>query len=460
MAPKKGQKMSLNEFLGDDTLGSWADEMDALPTAPAARGDDDRGDRRGGRDDYLSSRQDRQAFPPREDLPLPTQPPYTAFVGNLAFDLTENDLETFFDGLKTKSVKVIKDRDERPKGFGYVEFEDLDDLKAALTKTGSTLAGRTVRVSVAEPPKERSGPGGFDDPKFSGEWRRQGPLPDRDSSRRRFDGPPADRSAAAPPSVSETSSDWRSNRPARPPPPPESEGASRRKNSSSFASESAADKEETWTIGSKFKPSEDEGTGRKFGSFRARGDMPPPSGPPESSADNDWRSAPRAGISSRSSTSPTSSTPPTPQITRRKLELLPRSGNTSTTPSPLASPKMAQSNPANRPSPFGAARPVDVTAREKVIAERLDKEREVTKDRVGQHSMSRSNSRQGAPRTPPFGRSGDTSLPPSPRVSHDTSIRPAFSFAAAAGGKKDEESKEDEGPKVNDITEQLGEVII
>jgi hypothetical protein len=52
----------------------------------------------------------------------------------------------------------------------------------------------------------------------------------------------------------------------------------------------------------------------------------------------------------------TSSTPPTPQLTRRKLELLPRSGNTSATPSPLASPKMAQSTPASRPSPFGAAR--------------------------------------------------------------------------------------------------------
>ena len=110
-----------------------------------------------------------------------------------------------------------------------------------------------------------------------------------------------------------------------------------------------------------------------------------------------------------------------------------------------------------------ASRPVDVTAREKVITERLDKEREATKDRVvGQHSMSRSNSRQGAPRTPPFGRSGDISLPPSPRVSHDSAavIRPTFSFAAAAGGKGVDESKEDEGPKVNDITEQLGEVTI
>lgn len=35
-----------------------------------------------------------------------------------------------------KSVKIIKDREEKPKGFGYVEFEDLEGLKDALTKSG------------------------------------------------------------------------------------------------------------------------------------------------------------------------------------------------------------------------------------------------------------------------------------------------------------------------------------
>ena len=40
--------------------------------------------------------------PPREDLPLPTEPPFTAFVGNLAFDLNETDLEEFFAGLKVR----------------------------------------------------------------------------------------------------------------------------------------------------------------------------------------------------------------------------------------------------------------------------------------------------------------------------------------------------------------------
>jgi translation initiation factor 4B len=36
-----------------------------------------------------------------------------------------------------KSVKIIKDKDDKPKGFGYVEFEELEGLKYALTKTGS-----------------------------------------------------------------------------------------------------------------------------------------------------------------------------------------------------------------------------------------------------------------------------------------------------------------------------------
>ena len=106
---------------------------------------------------------------------------------------------------------------------------------------------------------------------------------------------------------------------------------------------------------------------------------------------------------------------------------------------------------------------MDVTAREKVISERLDKEREATKDRVGQHPMSRSSSRQGAdrsnaPRSPPFAQRTD-SLPPSPRSTQGpaASIRSTFSFAAAAG-KRDESVEEER--KVNDITEQLGEVTI
>jgi len=489
MAPKKAQKMSLNEFLGDSALGSWADEMDALPTAPSGRADDGGrpGDRR--RDDYLSSRPDR-AGPPREDLPLPTEPPYTAFIGNLAFDLTESELEDFFGGVQTKSVKIIKDRDEKPKGFGYIEFADLEGLKDALAKSGSNLAGRSIRVSVAEPPKERSGfggTGGFDDDaKFAGPWRRDGPLSDlpssRDGDRRRYDGPSAGREPreAAPPSLSETASDWRSSRaPVRPSTAASLDSDTNAppfKRRSTFreggppGQASAADNEESWTRGAKFKPSAptEEGPGSRFGSVRSRGDMGPPQDGPTPPDESDWR-RPRA--ISRNSTSPSNSTPPTPQMGRRKLELLPRnSTGASQTPSPLASPNPSTTSTTQRSNPFGAAKPVDVTAKETAVAERLEKEREAAKERVS-HAMSRTSSRtashRGVPRTtPPVTSVGSPTSPsadlqkstaPSPVMAN---VRPSFSFASAAAGKKDALPESNDENGVEEVTEKIDEVKI
>lgn len=49
-------------------------------------------------------------------------------------------------------MRIVKDKmDDKPKGFGYVTFETLEGLKKALDVSGGTLAGRPVRVSVAEP---------------------------------------------------------------------------------------------------------------------------------------------------------------------------------------------------------------------------------------------------------------------------------------------------------------------
>ena len=130
---------------------------------------------RGDRDRSFLDNSDRgfDRGPPRQELPLPTAPPYTAFVGNLSFDVQEPEIEDFFAPSKvctTKflaregierltyfptsqctSVRLLKDADGRPKGFGYVEFETLDGLKDALTKSGAQLVNRTVRVGVAEP---------------------------------------------------------------------------------------------------------------------------------------------------------------------------------------------------------------------------------------------------------------------------------------------------------------------
>ncbi|KAI6125140.1 hypothetical protein EDD16DRAFT_1560270 [Pisolithus croceorrhizus] len=453
MAPKKAKasKMSLNEFLGDNNFGSWADEMDSLPSAPAIRTEDERfsrsSDRPTRRDDG-AQRSDRQFISPREDVPLPTRPPYTVFVGNLAFDITEGELESFFGPHEIKSVKIIKDRDDKPKGFGYVEFAELDALKDALTRTGANLSGRTVRVSVAEPPKERPAfAGGEDDAKFSGSWRREAPAPAsggaRDSSRRRFDGSTGDR-MPPPPSISDEANDWRSSRSlakvAELDAPP-----SIRKGSGISIPDgqlSSADKEEHWSIGSKFRPSlSDEAPSGRFGSLRSRNEsLLAKDGGPD---DGGWRGG-RARA--QGGTSPSSSTPPTPQLSRKKLELLPRSSTGSTTPSPLSSPKMSTTPAVPKTNPFGAAKPVDVSSKERDIAVRLEKEREAIKDRIPQHSMSRTSSRQAterpaATRTPPQAVSSPT-MSHSP-VSASSNVRPSFSFANAAGAKVPTTNSED-----------------
>lgn len=202
---------------------------------------------------------------------------------------------------------------------------------------------------------------------------------------------------------------------------------------------STADKEEHWSMGSKFRPSlSDEAP-----SGRLRNRYEPlhvkDGGPDE----GDWRGG-RARA--QGGTSPSSSTPPTPQLGRKKLELLPRSSTGSTTPSPLSSPKMTTHPAVPKANPFGAAKPVDVSSKERDIAVRLEKEREAIKDRVPQYSMSRTSSRQATERpattrTPPQA-VGSPTMPHSP-ISVSSNVRPSFSFANAASAKVPTTSSED-----------------
>lgn len=90
----------------------------------------------------------------REELPLPTQPPYTAHLGNMSFDATQGDVADFFQECEVASVRIVEDKmDRKPKGFGYVEFATLAGLKKALTLNGTNMGGRNIRISVADPRK-------------------------------------------------------------------------------------------------------------------------------------------------------------------------------------------------------------------------------------------------------------------------------------------------------------------
>lgn len=96
--------------------------------------------------------EERSGYATREPLPLPTQPPYTAHIGNLSFDATTADIGELFADCSVTNVRVVEDKmTKSPKGFGYVEFETVDGLKKALELSGTTLQSRPIRVSIAEP---------------------------------------------------------------------------------------------------------------------------------------------------------------------------------------------------------------------------------------------------------------------------------------------------------------------
>ncbi len=85
------------------------------------------------------------------------------YVGNLSYRLTDAELEDAFAAFgNVLSAKIIMEREtNRSKGFGFVEFESKEEGEQAIEGlNGKDLAGRTVVVNEARPPKPRTNNGG------------------------------------------------------------------------------------------------------------------------------------------------------------------------------------------------------------------------------------------------------------------------------------------------------------
>ncbi|XP_060077295.1 eukaryotic translation initiation factor 4B-like isoform X3 [Ylistrum balloti] len=208
----KGTKMALTDFLSDDKIGNqdsgggsnsygsgsyggrdsrgyggkvdWAAEMDSLSM-------DDMGDM-----EYVKPMIDRSKLPtapkasrgPDVDMSkVPTNPPFTAFIGNLPYEASEMSIEDFFQKLNVVNVRLPNDGG-RLRGFGYVEFADRQSLIDALAMNEETMGGRQIRVDLAgqNQQNDRGGGdrGGFDKRENDGpdrtdsDWRRRDPHQD------------------------------------------------------------------------------------------------------------------------------------------------------------------------------------------------------------------------------------------------------------------------------------------
>ena len=74
------------------------------------------------------------------------------YVGNLNYDLSEDDLKNAFEEYgAVESVKIIIDRySGRSKGFGFIEINNNDEAKATMEAlSGKELSGSTLVINEA-----------------------------------------------------------------------------------------------------------------------------------------------------------------------------------------------------------------------------------------------------------------------------------------------------------------------
>src|SRR5436190_16362411 len=87
------------------------------------------------------------------------------FIGNLSYNVTEQELREAFtgEGIELRSVRVALDRETgRPRGFAFIETMTDDGAKASIEKlSGRVLQGRSIIVEEAQAKPAGPRPGGF-----------------------------------------------------------------------------------------------------------------------------------------------------------------------------------------------------------------------------------------------------------------------------------------------------------
>jgi hypothetical protein len=77
------------------------------------------------------------------------------YVGNLPWDITDDDLKKFFSECKISSIRFGTDKETGEfKGYAHVDFSDGTSLAVALKLDQKVLKGRPLRIRCAVPKKD------------------------------------------------------------------------------------------------------------------------------------------------------------------------------------------------------------------------------------------------------------------------------------------------------------------
>ena len=84
------------------------------------------------------------------------------YVGNLSFDVKEENLQTAFEAFgQVSSASIVRDKySGQPRGFGFVDMPDQNEARTAIANlNGKELMGRQMNVNEARPRTDRRGAG-------------------------------------------------------------------------------------------------------------------------------------------------------------------------------------------------------------------------------------------------------------------------------------------------------------
>ncbi|CAG9318743.1 unnamed protein product [Blepharisma stoltei] len=74
---------------------------------------------------------------------------FIAFIGNLPFDLTENDLKEFFSPIEDIQIRMRHNKEGKFRGFAFAECTNNDQFQKLLRMHHLELKGRKVNIEMS-----------------------------------------------------------------------------------------------------------------------------------------------------------------------------------------------------------------------------------------------------------------------------------------------------------------------